>query len=48
MLFPYIIGLFLGTQINERSKNSYYHHKEKIVNLEIKIKEYERLLGKLN
>jgi hypothetical protein len=47
MLFPYIVGLFLGTQINERSKNSYYH-KEKIVNLEIKIKEYERLLGKLN
>jgi hypothetical protein len=51
LLFHYIFGLFIGTQIgkgNERNKNSYYHHTEKIVNLELKIKEYERLLGKMN
>ena len=51
MLFPYIVGLFIGTQIgkgNERNKNLYYHHTEKIVNLELKIKDYERLLGKMN
>ena len=49
MLFPYIVGLFIGTQIgkgNEKNKNSYYHHTEKIGNLELKIKEYERILGK--
>ena len=51
MLFPYIVGLFIGTQIgkgNERNKNFYYQHKDKIINLELKIKEYERLLGKMN
>jgi|688.fasta_scaffold171401_2 hypothetical protein len=51
LLFHYIFGLFIGTQIgkgNERNKNSYYHHTEKIVNLELKIKEYERLLSKKN
>jgi len=51
MFFPYIVGLFIGTQIgkgNERSNNSYYRHTEKIINLQEKIKEYERLFGKIN
>ena len=49
MLFPYFVGLFLGTQIGigfERTNTRYYHHREKIINLENKIKEYERLIGK--
>jgi len=51
LLFHYIVGLFIGTQIgkgNERNKNFYYHHTDKIINLEMKIKEDERLLGKMN
>jgi hypothetical protein len=51
MLFHYFFGLFIGTQVGkgiERSNTSYYHHTDKIINLEMKIKEYERLLGKIN
>ena len=51
MLFPYIARLFLGTQIgkgNEKNKNFYYQHTDKIINIEMKIKEYERTLGKMN
>jgi len=50
MFFPYFVGLFIGTQIGkgfERTNNFYYHHTEKITNLENKIKEYERLLTKI-
>ena len=50
MVLPYYIaGLFLGTLIGkgiERSNTPYYEHKEKIMMLEDKIKEYERLVGK--
>jgi len=51
MFFPYIVGLFIGPQIgkgHERSNNLYYRHTEKIINLQEKIKEYERLCGKIN
>ena len=48
-LFPYLVGLFLGTQVGkgfERTNNLYYKHTERIITLENKIKEYECLLGK--
>jgi hypothetical protein len=51
MLFPYFVGLIIGTQIGkrfERINTSYYRHTEKIINLENKIKEYERLCDKMN
>jgi hypothetical protein len=51
MLFPYLIGLCIGMQIGkgiERTNTSYYHHIEKIIKLESKIKEYEHLFGKMN
>jgi hypothetical protein len=52
MLFPYCVGVCVGIFIgkgNERSNNSYYyHHTEKIINLENKLKEYERMFGKIN
>lgn len=52
MLFPfYCLGLFLGTQIGksfERTSSKYYEHTEKIMKLESKIKDYERLFGKIN
>ena len=44
MIFPYFIGFFIGSQIGtgiERTNNSYYNHKDKIIKLENKIKEYE-------
>jgi hypothetical protein len=50
MLFPYLLGLFLGTQIGigfERTNNFHYKHTDKIIKLEDKIKEYERLIGKV-
>ena len=51
MIIYYFIGLFIGTQIgkgNERTKNSYYRHTEKIIDLEKKVKEYESMFGKMN
>jgi len=51
MFFPYFVGLCIGIFIgkgNERAKHSYYHHTEKIINLENKLKEYELLFGKIN
>jgi hypothetical protein len=52
MLFiPYIVGIVIGIQIGkgcERTNNLYYHHTQKIINLEKKIKEYELLIGKMN
>jgi hypothetical protein len=51
MIFPYFVGFFIGTQIGkgiERSNNSHYHHTDKIIKLENKIKDYETLLGKMN
>lgn len=45
MLLPYIVGLFIG-KVNERTNKSYYQHTYKIINLEQKIKEYERVCGK--
>ena len=45
MLFPYFLGLLIGMQIGkgiERTNNSYYRHIDKIIELENKIKEYER------
>ena len=51
MLFPYFVGVCVGIFIgkgNERSNNSYYHPTEKIINLENKVKDYERLFGKIN
>ena len=50
MLFHYFVGLYVGIIIgkaNERGHSSYYYHTEKIINLENKIKEYERLFGKI-
>ncbi len=50
MLFHYFCGLFIGINIGkayERSHTSYYHHTEQIVKLEKKLKEYERLFGKI-
>lgn len=44
VIFHYLIGLFIGTQIGkgiERSKTPYYHHIDTIIKLEKKIKEYE-------
>jgi len=46
----YFVGLFIGTQIGkgvERSNTKYYHHTERIIMLEDKIKDYERLFGKM-
>jgi hypothetical protein len=51
LLFHYFFGPFIGSQIGkgiERSNTPYYRHTDKIINLELKIKEYERLLGKMN
>jgi hypothetical protein len=50
MFVPYLVGLLIGTQIGrgfERTNNRYYQHTEKIIILESKIKEYERLIGKI-
>jgi hypothetical protein len=46
----YFVGLFVGTQIGkgvERSNAKYYEHAEKIIKLENKVKDYERLFGKI-
>jgi len=51
MFFPYFVGVCVGIFIgkgNERSNNSYYYDTEKIINLENKLKEYERMFGKIN
>ena len=51
MILPYLSGLCLGLclgKANERAYSSYYYHTEKIIILENKLKEYERLFGKLN
>ena len=52
MLFHYFAGICVGMWIgkaNERAHNSYYYyHTAKIINLENKLKEYERLFGKIN
>ena len=50
MLIPYVTGLFLGILIGqgfERTNNQYYNHTEKIIKLEDKIKEYEKLMRNL-
>jgi len=50
MFFPYFVGVCVGIFIgkgNERTNNSYYHHTEKIINLENKVKDYERMFGPL-
>jgi hypothetical protein len=49
MLFPYFVGLFIGTQIGkgfERTNNKYYHHTDRIITLENRIKEYENKIKK--
>ena len=46
----YFVGLFVGTQIGkglERSNAKYYQHTERIIELENKIKYYERLVSKM-
>jgi hypothetical protein len=52
MILPYLAGLCLGMclgKANEREYRSYYtYHTEKIMKLENKLEEYERLFGKLN
>ena len=52
MILPYLSGLCLGIclgKANERAYSSYYYyHTEKILILENKLKEYERLFGKFN
>ncbi len=49
MLIPYFVGVCVGVFIgNERTTKSYYRNTEKIINLENKLKEYERLFGKIN
>ncbi len=45
MLFPYIIGLFIGTQIGksiERTRPCYYTFTDKIMILESKIEELKK------
>ena len=49
-MWIYFVGLFLGTQIGkgfERTNTKYYQHTERIIKLENKVKDYERLLGKM-
>lgn len=50
MFFYYIVKLFLGIQIGKgierTNNNNYYHHKYRINNLELKVKDYERLFKK--
>jgi hypothetical protein len=52
MILPYLAGLWLGMclgKANERAYISYYYyHTEKIIKLENKLNEYERLFGKIN
>ena len=51
MIFPYFVGLWIGINLGktyERTHSSYYFHIEKISILENKLKEYERLFGKIN
>jgi hypothetical protein len=52
MILPYLAGLWVGMclgKANERAYSSYYYyHTEKIIKLENKLKEYERLFGKIN
>ena len=52
MILPYLAGLCLGMclgKANGREYRSYYtYHTEKIMKLENKLEEYERLFGKLN
>jgi hypothetical protein len=45
MVFPYFVGLYLGIMIG---KANGIGHTEKIIKLENKLKEYERLFGKIN
>ena len=49
-MWLYFVGLVLGFQIgkgHERVNTKYYNHTDKIMNLEKKIKDYERLYGKI-
>ena len=49
MLFSYFIGVFIGIQIGkgiERTNNKYYHHTDRIITLENRIKEYENKIKK--
>jgi hypothetical protein len=49
MFLPYLAGMWLGMclgKANEITHTSY--HREKIIKLENKIKEYERLFGKID
>ena len=52
MIFPYLavmcLGLCLGKANESAYRSYYYYHTEKIIKLENKIKEYERLFGKIN
>ena len=52
MILPYFaglsLGMFLGTANTKAYKSYYCYHTEKIITLENKIKEYERLFGKIN
>jgi hypothetical protein len=47
MLLPYFVGICVGICI-EKANNSHYYNREKIINLENKLKEYERFFGKIN
>jgi hypothetical protein len=50
MFFPYFVGVCVGIFIgkgNERAGTYYYQHTEKIINLQKKLSEYERVFGKL-
>ena len=51
MILPYFAGLCLGMCLGQTNKQAYrsyyYYHTEKIIKLENKLQEYERLFGKL-
>jgi hypothetical protein len=52
MFLPYLAGMCLGMCLGKANESAYrsyyYYHTEKIIKLENKIKEYERLFGKIN
>ncbi len=52
MFLPYLAGMWLGLCLGKANevayRSYYYYHTEKIIKLENKIKEYERLFGKIN
>ncbi len=49
MFLPYLAGIWVGMCIGKANEITYTsHNKEKLIQLENKLKEYERLFGKIN